>query len=250
MENVYSFPGEVGLYIKDLRTGVVVAYNEDKKFASASLVKIPIMAAAYQAVEDGNITLQEKLTLSQRLKASGSGMLKRFRRGTKFTIDELLYHMITESDNTATNMITDKLGYGYVNWVFRNKLGMQVTRMDRAIMDLRMRSLGIENYTTAREMGEILEKIYNKKIISETACQDMLDILSHQKYNDRIPRYLPEGLSVAHKTGLLRGICHDAGIVFTPRGDFVVCVLTSDFGSYRLAKNLIGEVAYKTYRAY
>ncbi|OGS20772.1 MAG: hypothetical protein A3J83_01680 [Elusimicrobia bacterium RIFOXYA2_FULL_40_6] len=251
MENVYSFPGEVGLYIKDLKTGVVITYNENKPFASASLVKLPIMAATYQAIEDGNITLQEQLTLTRSLKAAGSGTLKMCRRGTKFCVSELLYHMITESDNTATNMISNKLGYGYINWVFKNKLNMEVTRMDRGIMDLRMRKYGVENYTTAREMGDILEKIYNKQLISERASDEMLTILSQQKHKDRIRRFLPKNLNVANKTGLLRDICHDAGIVFTDKGDFIVCVLTSDFGpSYRVAKNLIGEVAYKTYRCY
>ncbi|MFH0807343.1 MAG: serine hydrolase [Elusimicrobiota bacterium] len=250
MENVYSFPGEVGLYIKDLKTGAVITYNEDKKFASASLVKLPIMVATYQAVEDGNITLKEQLILTRSLRAAGSGTLKSCRRGSKFCIYDLIYHMITESDNTATNMISNKLGYGYINWVFKNKLNLQVTRMDRGIMDLKMRRYGVENYTTAREMGDILEKMYNKQLVSEKASEEMLTILQQQKHKDRIRRFLPKDLNVANKTGLLRDICHDAGIVFTDKGDFIVCVLTSDFGSYKLAKNLIGEVAYKTYRCY
>ncbi|OGS21178.1 MAG: hypothetical protein A2252_05210 [Elusimicrobia bacterium RIFOXYA2_FULL_39_19] len=250
MENINKFPGEVGIYIKDLKTGVVLSYNESKPFASASLVKIPIMAATFQAVEDGNMSLSSKMTMLRKYKAAGSGSMKRNRKGTKYTVEQLVYNMITDSDNTATNMLTYELGFGYINWVFSQKLGLEVTRFDRGIMDLRLRNKGIENYTTAKEMGDLLEKMYNKKLVSKESSNKMLDVLAHQKHNDRIPRFLPNGLNVAHKTGLLRGICHDAGIVFTDKGDFIVCVLTRDFGSYKLAKNFIGEVAYITYRCY
>ncbi|MEW6040071.1 MAG: serine hydrolase [Elusimicrobiota bacterium] len=245
-----NFHGEVGIYIKDLRTGIVVSYDAEKLFPSASLVKIPIMASVWQAVEDGNINFGDKIKLTRGLKTSGAGKLKRARRGTKYSVRELTVRMITESDNTATNMLTATLGRGYINWVFRNRFEFEVTNFSRNIMDLNASKSGIENYTNAREMGVFLEKIYRGRVVSRAASKDMLEILTNQRIKDRIPRFLPKDLIVANKTGLLKDICHDAGIVFTPRGDFIVCVLTSDFRRYRYAKTFIGEIAYKTYRCY
>jgi beta-lactamase class A len=250
MDASYRFPGEVGIYIKDLNTGMVVGYNEKKPFPSASLVKIPIMAAVWQAAEDGHLRLDDKITLKRKLKVGGSGQLKRARSGTKFRVRELVGRMITESDNTATNMLSESLGKSYINWLFKNKFRLEVTNFSRNIMDLGAIKRGIDNYTTAEEIGALLESIYRGRMVSPAASGQMLEILARQKIKDRIPRYLPSSLVVAHKTGLLQDICHDAGIVFTPRGDFIVCVLTSDFKRYRLAKSFIGEVAYRTYRCY
>lgn len=249
-KTILAFDGEAGIYIKDMKTGVSVGLNEDKYFPSASIVKIPIMVCVFQAVEDGNLKFDQQLILKRTYKAKGAGKLKYFHAGRKFSVSELVELMITESDNTATNMLADALGFNYINWLLEKKYKLDITRMHRNVMDLKLRRRGIENYTTAKEIGLILEKIYRGKIVSKDASKEMLNILLKQTVNDRIPRYLPQEFSVAHKTGLLRGICHDAGIVFADKTDFVVCVLTSDFKSTKLAKKFIAEVAYRTYRCY
>ncbi|MDI6641093.1 MAG: class A beta-lactamase-related serine hydrolase [Elusimicrobiota bacterium] len=249
-KTILEFDGEVGIYVKDIKTGVSVGFNEDKYFPSASIVKIPIMVCVFQAVEDRNLKFNDQLLLKRAYKSSGAGKLKYFHAGRKFSVRELVELMITESDNTATNMLADALGFNYINWLLEKKYKLNVTKMNRNVMDLKLRRRGIENYTTAKEIGLILEKIYRGKLVSKDASKEMLNVLLRQKINDRIPRYLPQEFSVAHKTGLLRGICHDAGIVFADKTDFIVCVLTSDFKSTKLAKRFIAEVAYKTYKCY
>ena len=153
--------------------------------------------------------------------------------------------MIVESDNVATNILSEALGLGYINQHII-EWGLNVTDMKRWVMDLRRRNEGIENYTTAREMGELFEMIYNGQIVSSAACDQMLDIMKNQRSKSRIPRYLPPEVPVAHKTGLMRNVVHDAGIIYTASGDYVLCVLTGNLPS-RSAKRLIGEISYIIY---
>jgi beta-lactamase class A len=155
--------------------------------------------------------------------------------------------MITESDNTATNMLVDALGFGYINQQFV-EMGLKNTDLRRGVMDLKWRRKGIENYTTADDMAYLLEKIYNRELINPQASDEMLAILKRQKVNDRLPRRLPRAETVvAHKTGLLRGTVSDCGIVFTQEGDFIICVLTDDIKNFKTAKRFIANIAACTY---
>ena len=119
------------------------------------------MAALYNAQTEGLISLDESLTLKKKLKARGSGSLRYKKNGTRYIVRKLIYKMITESDNTATNMLTDFLGLDYYNSFFL-KIGLTKTNMSRMIMDLKKRNRGIENYTTPKDMASLLEKIYRK----------------------------------------------------------------------------------------
>lgn len=244
-----NFRGNSGIVVKDLQTRQKVCINSESLFPSASLVKIPIMAVVYEAEREGKLRLTDELKLQRKHKARGAGSLYRTRTGKKFTVRNLVERMIEESDNTATNMLVDALGFGYINQKFV-EFGLKDTDMKRGIMDLKWRDAGIENYTTPAEMAYILERIYRKDLVSEQASAEMLEILKKQKHNDRIPRMLPDDLEIAHKTGTLRGTISDVGIVFTPEGDFIICVLTDDIKSNRMAKKFIGKVADWTYQFY
>ncbi|MHB9154428.1 MAG: serine hydrolase [Endomicrobiales bacterium] len=237
-----KFPGEAGILVRDLKTHQTIGINPAKLFPSASLVKIPIMAAVFQAQQEGRLTLGDKLPVLRRHKVHSSSRLYFVRSGSKIPIHQLLERMITESDNTATNVLVDALGFGYLNQKFL-EFGLRNTDLRRGIMDLKWRDAGIENYTTAEDMAYLLEKIYRGKLVSSIASAQMMEILKRQKVNDRIPRGLPENLVIAHKTGLLRDTVSDVGVVFTPEGDFIICVLTADFRSFSSAKRFIGTVA-------
>ncbi len=240
---IKHFPGIAGIYIRDLRTGWTIEHNADMLFPSASLVKLPIMAVLYQAQVAGRLSMDESLPLLRKLKASGSGHLRFRRTGTRVPVRELIFKMITESDNTATNMLTDRLDMDYINRHFL-ALGLSRTNFDRMIMDLRRRDQGIENYTTAKDMGSLLEMIYSKKL---TGSEEMLEILKAQKINDRIARGVPSEWLIGHKTGLMNNACHDVGIVFSPSNDYVICVLTTNLrGGFRRPKNFISEISYLT----
>src|SRR3989338_8632905 len=111
---IRHFPGVAGIYIRDLKTGWTIEYNADKLFPSASLVKLPIMAVLYQAHVAGRLSLDESLPVLRKLKARGSGHLRFRRLGSRVSVRELVYKMITESDNTATNMLADRLDMDYI----------------------------------------------------------------------------------------------------------------------------------------
>lgn len=239
---IQHFPGTAGIVIKDLKRGWIIQHNADKLFPSASLVKIPLMAALYDAHVHGRISLDEALSIQRKLKTGGSGTLKYARSGTRLTIRQLIFKMITESDNTAANMLSDLFGLDYYNSCFI-KFGLRHTNFSRMIMDLRKRDQGIENYTTPQDMALLLEMIYENKL---TGSDEMLEILKSQKINDRLPVSIPKSWQIGHKTGLMRNSCHDVGIIFSPTNDYLICALTSDIHNYRRAKSFISEISHLT----
>jgi beta-lactamase class A len=244
---IKGFNGEAGIVIKDLRFDREFAYKKNKLFPSASLAKVPIMCACFLAVQDGRIKLDRPVALKSGDKLSGSGILQDVRPGTIFTVEELIGLMIYDSDNTATNILTNLVGLDYLNRAF-SRLGLTNTDLSRRIADYRLRNQGIENYTSAQDIAWLLERIYRRKLINREFSEQCLRILKLQRVNDRIPRYLPVEVTVAHKTGLERNVCHDAGIVFSAKGDLLICVLTKHNNPNALSsKNFIAQVSQDAY---
>ncbi|MCM8791714.1 MAG: class A beta-lactamase-related serine hydrolase, partial [Candidatus Omnitrophica bacterium] len=131
------------------------------------------------------------------------------------------------------------------------KLGLKNTNIDRKILDSKAKIKGLENFTSAKDIAYILEKIYKKELINKDISEKCLAFLKKQKIRDRIPKMLPSYISVAHKTGLENGGCHDAGIIFTKEGDFLICVLTQhNFKTNHSAKKFISKIAQKLYFAF
>ncbi|HEX2695965.1 MAG TPA: serine hydrolase [Acidobacteriota bacterium] len=248
-KKIAAFRGEVGLVIRDLGTGWTIQIDPDKVFPSASMVKVPIMAACLEAQREGRLSLADRMTLKRSDKTTGSGLLRRNRSGSVFTVDRLVELMVAHSDNTAANMLIDRLGFAYINGAFR-EMGLERTNLARKMMDFGSRGRGLENYTTAREMADILERIYRRDCFCPEVSGMCLDYLKSQKVNDRIPKLLPKNVVVAHKTGLERLVCHDAGIVFTERGDFLISVFTRTTRGSRTAKSLISGVSALAYKVY
>jgi len=235
--------------VRDLRSGEVVQANAEGVFPSASLIKLPIMVAAFQAVQEGKISLSMPITLRLHDKRGGSGVLKFATPGTIFTLRELLEYMIIQSDNTAAQLVIQQLGFDYLQNTFK-RLGLLDTEIHPDGFRLTARHIADDNRTSPRDMAFLLEKIYRRDIVSSEASDQMLDILKHQKLRDRLPRFLPTGWEIAHKTGLLRRACHDVGIVFSPGGDYLICVLTSHDTTYRVAKRFIASIGRITYDYY
>jgi len=200
--------------------------NEKVKIPAASLVKVPIMAIYFRDAKKGKIDLDEELVLKSSDKVGGSGKLRYMRSGSKFTIRDLIERMVTKSDNTATNMLIDRLGMEYFDNEFK-KMGLKDTNLARLMMHMEKRDKGIENYTTAQDMGLIFKRLYKGRLFGKDISQRCIEILKNQKSTNRIPAKLPKGTVVAHKTGLERSVCHDMGIIYTDNGDIVICALTS-----------------------
>ena len=240
-----NYKAKVGIYLKDLKTKKTWEYNADRLFRSASLIKLPIMIAVMDAVERGKISLDTELVITNRERMDGSGSLKWARDGTRLSVLEIVYRMVTESDNTATRLLIDRFGVDYFKSYFK-QIGLAYTNITLEGMDLTSGRVVKENYTTPREMGYLLEKIYNKEAVSKNMSEMMLDILKRNKSHSRIRKGVPLTWEVGHKTGLLRKSCSDVGIIFSPKGDYIIAVLLDDVVSYRSGKDFIAKIAKAT----
>lgn len=238
------------LLVKDLSfPRVSLKHKADQKVAAASLIKVPILAVAFYAIAQERISLEDRVFIISKDITGGSGKLKTAKLPYSLKLGELLEYMIASSDNTATNKLIEILGFKYINEIFK-ELGLAKTVLNRKMMDFSKRKLGVENYTSASDVSFVLEKIYNRKLINKQFSELGLKLLKKQKVNDRLPRYLPDEIIVAHKTGLERGVVHDAGIVFTPGGDYLICVLVQGQRDYRRAKKFIAQTSRLTYNLY
>jgi beta-lactamase class A len=249
-KKVRSFHGTVGLVIEDLDTGWEISFNKTTLIPSASLVKVPVMLACFYAEQEKKACLKDCVSLRSSHKVAGSKVLGNDPPGSVYTVEELFDPMITQSDNAAANLLIDYMGFDSLNSYFK-KMGLKNTNISRRMMDFAERSEGAENYTTAEDMAYLLEGLYRGKFLNKEVSQRCMQILGDQKINDRIPRKLPKGTYVVHKTGLERHICHDAGIVFTGKGDFLICVLVKHGNKVaKTAKKFISNVTLLTYNLY
>lgn len=237
-----SYKSNVGVYFKDFKTNKTWEYNADRLFISASLIKLPIMISVLDKVERREISLDLELTITNKDRIGGSGSLKWAMEGTKIPLFDVIYRMITESDNTATRLLIDYFGIDYFKNAFR-RMGLYYTNITIEGMDLTSGRVAKENYTTPREMAYLLEKIYRKEMISKEKSELMMDILKRTKERSRIRRGIPSSWEVGHKTGLLRKSCSDAGIIFSPSGDYLLVVLLDDVPTYSNGKNFISKIA-------
>lgn len=207
-----ALPGEVSVFGKDLVTAEQWAYQADLPLVAASVIKIPILTEAFRQARDGLLSLDEEFSILPEQKMPSCGVLTYLHDGLKVTLQDLCALMIIVSDNTATNILIDRLGMENVNETMR-KLGLRKTVLRRKLFDAEASARGIENTITAQEMGILLEKMYRGECVSAAADREMLDILRNQRLNGKMPFFL-HGVEIAHKTGEDAGITHDVGIVY------------------------------------
>lgn len=239
------------------KTVYVAPMNEDTSYllnnqtqSAASVIKLFILAAAYAQQKIGTINLDDTYTLSNADKVGGTGVIQNMPAGKTFTYRELLAYMIDESDNTAANIIIDALGgIDKVNAQIE-KMGAHDTKLQRKMMDTKSLEAGRDNITSAADVGELLKKVYNHKLISKSDSAEFLDILNKNRDHDKLVRDLPTGAKVYNKTGIMQnyGILNDAAIIENEKGAFVVVVLTQngDNNEEQVAMNKLGLDLYNT----
>ena len=226
--------GVVAVATKHLETGVSYQLNADRPMPTASLIKFPIMAAAYQAAEAGELDLDKTLTLTEEDKVPGSGILTpHLSAGAKLPLKDAIRLMICYSDNTATNLVIDQIGLPATT-EFMNQLGCPNTRLhakvyrrDTSIDVERSKQFGLGS-TTATEMISLLEALHQRKLVSPAASQEMKEHLLTCESRSKVPRYLPPEVPIAHKTGSVSASRCDAGIIESPAGPIAYCILTTD----------------------
>lgn len=220
------FDGVMGAAILDLNAGKTLALNGELVTAQASLIKVPILAAAFQKIESGALALDQKVELAEKDKAGGSGTLDA-RLGPQplaITVEELLTLMVRDSDNTATNKVIALVGMDSVNQLMA-QLGLRSTRLRRIMMDSAAAKRNDENTSTPLEMARLFEFIYRERLISRNASRRMIEMLKLVQADFRAA--LPRGVVSASKPGAVPGVRTEAGIVFLEGRPYILSVMCS-----------------------
>lgn len=224
--------GDYGIVIKNLKTEESYALNSRKVFQPASLYKLWVMATVYEEVKDGNLKendilsstipeLNAEFELSPEEAELTTGAIER-------TVKDALFQMITISHNYSALLLSNEIGNSRVSSVMLN-LGLS---------DSRMGTSTLPPQTTASDIALFFDLLYKGEIVDKTYSQKMIDILLKQELNDRIPKLLPKGTKVAHKTGELFFFKHDAGIVFSEEGDYIFVALSETKSPAKAAEKI------------
>jgi beta-lactamase class A len=239
-------PGLVAVSIANLRDGTGFSINGDSNMPAASVIKIPVMVEVFHQIAIGKFTLQRTVMVLDRDRDCGYGALCDVAWGKRYTVQELLWRMITRSDNTATNMLVRLVGRSNINQTMED-LGLTQTHLGDIIhSDGDVRALR----TSANDMTHLLAELAGRHVISDEADNLMLQILAGQRHNTLLPQPLPKSLVVAHKTGTLHDTLNDVGIVELPGSPYVICVLTTHLGDLDYGESFIRKVSRLTYDAF
>ena len=233
--------GVLAVGYKDLSTGESFFYNEKFVFPAASIVKIPILLEYFRQMEQDLLFADEILKVTKKDVVGGAGILFELREGIELTLRELVRLMIVISDNTASNMMLDRLGMDEINALTRY-LGLEDTAIGRKFM-IDPKAKFSRNMTSVKDMVLLLEKLYKGEILNKENTEEALEIMSRQQYREKIPRYLPSKTRVAHKTGEITGVRHDCGIVYRENSPYVFCVLTHELPDGYRGDYVIGKLS-------
>jgi beta-lactamase class A len=243
----------------DLAAGETMLIHPDESFHAASTMKVPVMMEIYRQAKSGKLSLDERVTIKNDfvsivdgshylISANSDSEQSLYKRtGERETIRELLRLMITLSSNLATNILIERVTAPRVMELMR-RLGAKNMRVLRGVEDGKAFARGLNNSTTARDLMIILRQIAERRAVSPEASDEMVQVMLGQRFNEGIPAGLPPGVRVAHKTGSITSINHDAAIVYPPgRKPYVLVVLTRGIAEESRAHRLIADISRSVY---
>ena len=233
--------GKVCVNFYDLNKNDGFSINGNEKVLSASMIKLLILAELMKKISEDKFSLSDTIMMANFMKTEGDGVLKELNTGHHFTLKELATLMIIVSDNQATNILIDFLGMENIN-LLGKELGLRETFLERRMMDAEARKNGYDNYTSADDISLLLKLIYQEKLIDKEASQLMLDILLKQQQGERLQRYLPTDIKIAHKCGDLDNLENDGGIIWLEEKAYILVVLTSGMSNLQ-CKQTIGKIS-------
>lgn len=234
--------GVMGVAIEDLNTGDQFVLHENDVFAQASSIKIAVLAELYLRAQQGKLKLADLYTVQASDLVPDSDIMGGLTPGvTRITLRDLATMMVAVSDNSATNVLIDRVGMDNVNAML-DALGLTHTRLRRKMMDLDAAKQGRENISTPREMMLLLDAIYHDKVLNKESTSDFFKMLSTNK-DSWIPRDLPADVKSANKPGALEGVRNDSGIVFVEGRPYVICVMTAFLHNERDGEQAISKVS-------
>jgi beta-lactamase class A len=249
--------GIVGVAATQLATGRHIGYREDELFPTASVIKLPLLVTLYEDAIAGRIDLSERVTYREDTKVAGSGVLQFLDDGLNPTLRDLSVLMMSVSDNTATDLLFDRVGKARIEATM-GRLGLASIRVPFDIREMLMELVDMDHTepggydelrrllrlsagsggrsmipeqadrTTPADMCRLLELIESRAILDPDACTAIIELLKRIQSATRIPGLLPKGTVVAHKTGSYRRLRNDAGIVYAPNGPYAVAIFARE----------------------
>lgn len=253
---IAAVPGAVvGVAFHDLRRGDTLYLNADTTFHAASTMKVPVMIELYRAFDSGRLRPDQDILVVNEFASivdgspyslnagSDSDSLIYERVGTRMPVRELIDRMITRSSNLATNIVIALVGAANAEATAR-RLGARNIRVLRGVEDSKAFAAGMSNATTARDLAVLMEAIETERAASSASTEAMREVLLRQQFNAEIPAGVPVGTRVAHKTGFITGVLHDAAIVYPEgRRPYVLVVLTKGIPEQETARLLIVDIS-------
>ena len=238
-KRIAQSPAKVFLAAKNLTTGKIVELRGNEKVRTASTIKLPLLVEIYAEANEGKLKLDEELIMREADMVSGSGVLRELTAGTRMKLRDIANLMIVVSDNTATNMLMERVTADAVN-ARMDKLGLPATRLMRKIRGDGTQLKAAQGWSKAGELEEnkkfgigsstALEMLRLLELLAEgklPGSKEMIAILKRQQYKDGLGRKLP-GLTIANKTGALDHLRSDVGIVYTKGGPIAIAITVED----------------------
>jgi len=249
--------GIVGVAATQLATGRHIGYREDELFPTASVIKLPLLVTLYEDAIAGRIDLSERVTYREDTKVAGSGVLQFLDDGLNPTLRDLSVLMMSVSDNTATDLLFDRVGKPRIESTM-GRLGLESIRGPFDIREMLMELVDMDHTqpggydelrrllrlsagsggrsmipeqadrTTPADMCRLLELIESRAILDPESCTAIVELLKRIQSATRIPGLLPKGTVVAHKTGSYRRLRNDVGIVYAPNGPYAVALFARE----------------------
>lgn len=245
----------IAVAYRNLGTGTTYYHEEDTALHAASTMKVPVMMALFQAIDSGELSLAEPIPVRNEFQSIVDG--------SKFSLDpkedgdpdlyqalgqsrpleELIRRMIVRSSNLATNLLIEKIGASRANDLMRS-LGAYQIQVLRGVEDEKAFKAGLNNKVTAKDLEIALTALARGETFKPASNEKMIEILKAQEFNEKIPAFLPKGTPIAHKTGDITGIHHDAAIVYPPdEPPYVLVVLTEGIQDEKEADRVIAEIS-------
>jgi beta-lactamase class A len=227
---VLGFNGEMGVYVKNLRTGKTISFNADSVFPTASIVKVPIMLGILDKMEKGELHYDSTQVYKDSLLYEGEDILGSFKDGEKITLKKIIMLMLTTSDNTASLWLQKLAGTGIRINQLLDSLGFSKTRVNsRTPGREEIRKVYGWGQTTPAEMGTIFENIYRNKIFSPAACERMMRCLGRNFWDENEAiSMVPPYIEVFSKNGCVDASRSEAMIVNAPNNPYIFCIFTKN----------------------
>ena len=241
--------GVMGVAIVDLTDGHKYLLRANDVYPQASSIKICVLAELYRQAQQGKLKLTDLYTVNAADLVQDSDIMGGLTPGvTQITLRDLATMMVAVSDNSATNVLIDRVGMDNVN-AFLKAQGLRDTRLRRKMMDLKAAAEGRENVSTPNEMLNLLQALYRDEILNQEMTADFFKVLSTHK-DSWIPRNLPDDLRIADKPGALEGVRNDSGVIFVDKRPYVLCVMTTYLHRERDGEEAISNISLAAWRMF